>query len=142
MSGAEALQNLVRVVGDGRDLYTLLFEALVRLFQLDELASTIGSPIGASAEDQKKARRTREIVKASLITVLIRKREVRYFLSDLKAGGCAVVLCFYEIVELARSDLLAAAHFFQDPSENLALAGIRRSLPLATGEGRGARCWC
>jgi len=77
MSGAEALQNLVRVVGDGRDLYTLLFEALARLFQLDELAPTIGSPIGASAEDQKKARRTREIVKPSLITVLIRKREVR-----------------------------------------------------------------
>jgi len=125
MSGAEALQNLLRVVGDGRDLYALLFEALARLFQLDELASTIGSPIGASAEDQKKARRTREIVKSSLITVLIRTREVRYFLSDLKAGGCAVVLGFYEILELARSDLLAAAHFFQDLSENLTVAGIR-----------------
>jgi len=125
MSGAEALQNLLGVVGDGRDLYALLFEALARLFQLDELASTIGSPIGASTKDQKKARRTREIVKSSLITVLIRKREVRYFLSDLKAGGCAVVLGFYEILELARSDLLAAAHFFQDLSENLAVAGIR-----------------
>src|ERR1700693_1503330 len=125
MSGAEALQNLLRVVGDGRDLYTLLFEALARLFQLHELASTVRSPIGASTKDQKKARRTREIVKPSLITVLIRKREVRYFLSDLKAGGCAVVLGFYEILELARSDLLAAAHFFQDLSENLAVAGIR-----------------
>ncbi len=61
MSGAEALQNLVRVVGDGRDLYTLLFEALARLFQLDELASTIGSPIGASTKDQKKARGACEI---------------------------------------------------------------------------------
>ena len=125
MSGAEALQNLVRVVGDGRDLYTLLFEALARLFQLDELAPTIGSPIGASAEDQKKARRTREIVKLSLIAVLIRKREVRYFLSDLKAGSCALVLGFYEILELARSDLLAVAQFFQDLRENLAVAGIR-----------------
>src|SRR5258708_39198031 len=124
MRSAEALQNLVRVVGDGRDLYTLLFEALARLFQLHELASTIGSPIGASTKDQKKARRTREIVKSSLITVLIRKREVRYFLSDLKSGGCAVILGFYDIMELARSDLLDAAHFFQNLSENLDLAGI------------------
>jgi len=114
MSGAEALQNLLRVVGDGRDLYALLFEALARLFQLDELASAIGSPIGASTKDQKKARGACEIAKPSLNTALIRKREVRYFLSDLKAGGCAVVLGFYEILELARSDLLAAAHFFQD----------------------------
>src|SRR5882757_3856251 len=114
MSVAEALQNLLRVVGDGRDAYALLFEAPARLFQLHELASAIGSPIGASTKDQKKARRTCEIMKPSLISVLVRKREVRYFLSDLEAGGCAVVLGFYEILELARSDLLAAAHFFQD----------------------------
>ena len=125
MRGAEAVQNLQRIVGDDRDLYSPLFEAPARLLQLDELASAVGSPIGASTKDQKKARRTREIVKPSLITVLIRKREVRYFLSDLKAGGCAVVLGFYEILELARSDLLAAAHFFQDLRENLAVAGIR-----------------
>ena len=125
MSGAEALQNLLRVVGDGRDLYALLFEALARLFQLDELASAIGSPIGASTKDQKKARWAGEIAKPSLITALIRKREVRYFLSDLKAGGCAVVLGFYEILELARSDLLAAAHFLQDLRENFAVAGSR-----------------
>jgi hypothetical protein len=125
MSGAEALQNLLRIVGDGRDLYALLFEALARLFQLYELASTVRSPIGASTKDQKKARRAGQIAKRSLITVLIRKREVRYFLSDLKAGGCALVLGFYEILELARSDLFAAAHFFQDLRENLAVAGIR-----------------
>src|SRR5260370_42248015 len=99
MSGAEALQNLLRVVGDGRDLYALPFPALARLLQLDELASTIGSPIGASTKDKKKARRTREIVKSSLIAVLIRKPEVMYSLSDLKAGGCAVILRFYEILE-------------------------------------------
>src|SRR5260370_19176116 len=125
MSGAEALQDLVRVVGNSRDLYALLFEALARLFKLDELASAIGSPIGASTKDEKKARRTRETVKSSLTTVLIRKREVRYFLSDLKARGSAVVLGFYEILELARSDLLAAAHFFQDLRENFAVVGIR-----------------
>src|SRR5258708_16226800 len=100
MRSAEALQNLVRVVGDGRDLYTLLFEALARLFQLHELASAIGSPIGASTKDQKKARRAREIVKPSLITVLIRKREVRYFLSDLKARACPLVLAFYHLLSL------------------------------------------
>ena len=125
MSGAEALQNLVRVVGDGRDRYTLLFEALARLFQLHELASTVGSPIGASTKDQKKARRAGQIAKRSSITVLIRKREVRYFLSDLKAGGCALVLGFHEFLKLAWSDLLAAAQFIQDLREDLAVAGIR-----------------
>lgn len=52
MSGAEAVQNLLRIVGDDRDLYSSMFEALARLLQLDELASAVGSPIGASTKDQ------------------------------------------------------------------------------------------
>ena len=116
MSGAEALQNILRIVGDGRDLHSVLFEALARLFQLNELASTVGSPIGASTEDKKKTRRACEIAKLSLITILIRQCEVRYFLPDLEAGGRAVVLGFHEILEFARGDFLAVAHFFQDLS--------------------------
>jgi len=51
MRRAEAVQNLFGVVGDGRDLYSILFEAPARLFQLNELASAVGSPIGASTKD-------------------------------------------------------------------------------------------
>ena len=65
MRGAEAVQNLLRIVGDDRDLYSPLFEALARLLQLDELASAVGSPIGASTEDQKKSRGSGEIAKLS-----------------------------------------------------------------------------
>jgi hypothetical protein len=125
MRGAEAVQNLLRIVGDDRDLYAPLFEASARLLQLDELASAVGSPIGASTKDQKKSRAAGEIAKLSFVTVLIHKREVRYFLPDLKTGGCAFVLGFNEILKLARRDLLATAHFFQDLCENLAVPGIR-----------------
>ncbi len=125
MCGAEALQNLLRIVGDDCDLYAPLFEAPARLLQLDELASAVGSPIGASTKDQKKSRGSGEIAKLSFVAVLIDKCEVRYFLSDLKTGGCAVVLRFNEVLKLARRDLLATAHFFQDLCENLAVPGIR-----------------
>ena len=63
MCGAEAVQNLLRIMGDDCDLYAPLFEAPARLFQLDELASAVRSPIGASTKDQKKARRTGQIAK-------------------------------------------------------------------------------
>jgi hypothetical protein len=122
--GAEAVQNLLRIVGDDRDIYTPLFEASARLLQLDELASAVGSPIGASTKDQKKSRAAGEIAKLSFVTVLIHKCEVRYFLTDLKAGGCAIVLGLNEILKLARRDLLATAYFFQDLRENVAVAGI------------------
>src|SRR5271154_7515109 len=125
MRGAEAVQNLLRIVRDDRDIYSPLFEARARLRQLDELASAVGSPIGASTKDQKKSCGAGEIAKLSLVTVLIRKCEVRYFLPDLKTGGCAIVLGFNEILKLARRDLLATAHFFQDLCNNLAVAGIR-----------------
>src|SRR5271169_4449211 len=125
MRGAEAVQNLLRIIGDDRDLYSPLFEALARLLQLDELASAVGSPIGASTKDQKKSRATTEIAKLSFVALLIHQCEVRYFLSDLKTGGCAIVLGLNEILKLARRDLLAAAHFFQDLCENLAVPGIR-----------------
>ena len=59
MRGAEAVQNLRRIVGDDRDLYAPLFEVPARLLQLDELASAVGSPIGASTKDQKKSRAVR-----------------------------------------------------------------------------------
>ena len=65
MRGAEAVQNLLRIVGDDRDLYAPLFEAPARLLQLDELASAVGSPIGASTKDQKKSRGSGEIAKLS-----------------------------------------------------------------------------
>jgi hypothetical protein len=65
MRGAEAVQNLLRIVGDDRDLYAPLFETPARLLQLDELASAVGSPIGASTEDQKKSGGAGEIVKLS-----------------------------------------------------------------------------
>ena len=81
MRGAEAVQNLLRIVGDDRDLYSPLFEVPARLLQLDELASAVGSPIGASTKDQKKSRGAGEIAKLSYVTVLIRKCEVRYFLA-------------------------------------------------------------
>src|SRR5713101_7279203 len=99
MRGAEAVQNLLRVVGDGRDLHSILFEAPARLFQLHELASTVRSPIGASTKYQEKSRGAGEIAELSLVAVLICKCEVRYSLADLKAGGCAVVLGFDEILE-------------------------------------------
>src|SRR5271154_4081818 len=125
MRGAEAVQNLLRIVGDDRDLYAPLFEASARLLQLDELASAVGSPIGASTKDQKKSRAAGEIAKLSFVTVLIHKGEVGYFFPDLKAGGCAIVLGLNELLKLARRDLLAAAHFFQDLCENLAVPRIR-----------------
>jgi hypothetical protein len=125
MRSAEAVQNLLRIVGDDRDIYSSLLEALARLLQLDELASAVGSPIGASTKDQKKSRAAGEIAKLSFVTVLIHKGEVRYFFSDLEAGGCAIVLGLNEILKLARRDLLATAHFFQDLCENLAVPGIR-----------------
>ncbi len=124
MRGAEAVQNLLGIVGDDRDLYSFLLEAPARLLQLDELASAVGSPIGATTKDQKKSRGAGEIAKPSFVTVLIHKCEVRYFLPDLKTGGCAVVLGLNEILKLARSDLLATAHFLQDLCENLADPGI------------------
>src|SRR5271168_5132943 len=125
MRGAESVQNLLRVVGDDRDIYSPLFEASARLLQLDELASAVGSPIGASTIDQKKSRGSGEIAKLSFVTVLIHKCEVRYFIPDLKTGGCAIVLGLNEILKLARRDLLAAAQFFQDLCENLAVPRIR-----------------
>src|SRR5277367_46028 len=125
MRGAEAVQNLLRIVGDDRDLYAPLFKGSARLLQPDELASAVGSPIGASTKDQKKSRGSGEIAKLSFVTVLIHKREVRYFLPDLKTGGCAIVLGFNEVLKFARRDLLASAHFFQDLCENLAVPGIR-----------------
>ena len=125
MRGAEAVQNLLRIVGDDRDIYSPLFEASARLLQLDELASAVGSPIGASTKDQKKSRATGEIAKLSFVAVLIHKCEVRYFIPDLKTGGCAIVLGLNEILKLARRDLLATAQFFQDLCENLAVPGIR-----------------
>ena len=125
MRRAEAMQNFLRIVGDDRDLYSPLFEALARLLQLDELASAVGSPIGASTKDQKKSGGAGEIVKLSFVTVLISKCEVGYFLSDLKTSGRAVVLRFNEILKFARCDLLASAHFFQDLCENLAVPRIR-----------------
>jgi len=125
MRRAEAMQNFLRIVGDDRDLYSPLFEAPARLLQLDELASAVGSPIGASTKDQKKSGGAGEIAKLSFVTVLIHKCEVRYFLSDLKTSGRAVILRLNEILKFARGDLLAAAHFFQDLCENLAVPGIR-----------------
>jgi len=125
MCGAEAVQNLLRIIGDDCDLYAPLFETPARLFQLDELASAVGSPIGASTKDQKKSRAAGEIAKLSFVTVLIHKCEVGYFFPDLKAGGCTIVLGLNELLKLARRDLLAAAHFFQDLCENLAIPGIR-----------------
>ena len=65
MRGAEAVQNLLRIVGDDSDIYTPLFEAPARLLQLDELASAVGSPIGASTKDQEKSRGSGEIAKLS-----------------------------------------------------------------------------
>ena len=65
MRGAEAVQNLLRIVGDDRDLYATLFETTARLLQLDELASAVGSPIGASTKDQKKSSGAGKIVKLS-----------------------------------------------------------------------------
>ena len=65
MRGAEAVENLLRIVGDDRDVYSSLFEVPARLLQLDELASAVGSPIGASAKDQKKSGGAGEIVKLS-----------------------------------------------------------------------------
>ena len=121
MRGAEAVQNLLRIVRDDRDIYSPLFEASARLLQLDELASAVGSPIGASTKDQKKSCATTEIAKLSFVAVLIHQCEVRYFLPDLKTGGCAIVLGLNEILKLARCDLLATAHFFQDLCENLAV---------------------
>jgi len=125
MCGAEAVQNLLRIMGDDCDLYAPLFETPARLFQLDELASAVRSPIGASTKDQKKSRAAGEIAKLSFVTVLIHKCEVGYFFPDLKAGGCTIVLGLNELLKLARRDLLAAAHFFQDLCENLAIPGIR-----------------
>src|SRR5271163_560208 len=125
MRRAEAMQNFLRIVGDDRDLYSPLFEAPARLLQLDELASAVGSPIGASTKDQKKSGGAGEIVKLSFVTVLIHECEVRYFIPDLKTGRCAVVLRLNEILKFARCDLLAAAHFFQDLCENLAVPRIR-----------------
>src|SRR5208282_5665735 len=76
-------------------------------------------------KDQKKSGGAGEIAKLSFVTVLIHKCEVRYFLSDLKTSGRAVILRLNEILKFARGDLLAAAHFFQDLCENLAVPGIR-----------------
>ena len=125
MRRAEAVQDLLGVVGDDRDLYSFLLEARARLLQLDELASAVGSPIGASTKDQEKSRGPGEIAKLSFVAVLIHKCEVRYFLPDLKAAGCAIVLGLNEFLKLARRDLLATAQFFQDLRENLAVPGIR-----------------
>ena len=83
MCVAEAVQDFLRVVGDGRDLYTLLFEALARLLQLNELASAEGSPIGAASEDQEKSFGAGQIAKGSQRATLIGKPEVGYLLADV-----------------------------------------------------------
>src|SRR5271167_674387 len=114
MGVAKAAQNLLRVVADDRDLYSLLFEGLARLLQLHELATTVGSPIGASSENQKKSRGAAKILELSLVAGLIRKREVRYSFPHPKARGCAIVLRFNKLLEFARCDLPASAHFLQD----------------------------
>ena len=60
---AEPLQTFARVIGYRRGVYAVGLEAFERELQLDELIATVGSPIGASTKDQKKARRTGQIAK-------------------------------------------------------------------------------
>src|SRR5271169_2366815 len=88
----------------------MLLESGARLFQLNELAAAVGSPIGAAAEDQQQAIGSREVTKASVPAGLVGQREFGNFLADLQAADSAIVLRLDELAELGRGHLLSREH--------------------------------
>jgi hypothetical protein len=121
----EAAQDLLRIVSDDRYLDPMLLESGARLFQLNELAAAVGSPIGAAAEDQQQAIGAREVAKALSIAVLIGQREVGNFLADVETAGGAVILRLDELAELCRRYLLSREHLLHHVVEDVRFAGFR-----------------
>jgi hypothetical protein len=64
-------------------ILTPLLEPLARLLQLYELASAVGSPIGAASENQQESFGASQLGKGSLLAILIGEPEAGYLLADL-----------------------------------------------------------
>ena len=68
----KSTERLLGIIANGGDLYAVFLEALTRLFQLNELATAVRSPIRAAREDEQKALMPDQVAKVSLLAVLVR----------------------------------------------------------------------
>jgi hypothetical protein len=130
----KAAEDFLRIVTDRGDLYPVSLETLARLFQLNELAAAVGSPIGAAGEDQQEAVGAREIAKVFWIAVLVGQREVGNLVAYVEAAGGAIILRLDEFLELGGRDFLTAEHLAHDIVKNVGFAGfsLRHSILIGT----------
>ena len=84
-------EGLHRVIADGRDTQTLLFEQWTRLFQLDQLGAAVLSPIGTAVKYEKKAPRPGEIGQRPYDARLIRERKRGNALARFGTGSVMIV---------------------------------------------------
>jgi hypothetical protein len=130
----KAAKDLLRIVTDRGDLYPMGLEALARLFQLNELAAAVGSPIGTAGEDQQEAIGARELAKGLRIAVLVGQREVGNLVAYVEAAGGAIILRLDEFLEFRGRNLLAAEHLAHDLVKNVGFAGfgLRHNIQIAS----------